>query len=171
MANQRTKTQRRLADALGLLMLIILLPIILPLLIVALTLYVFSGLFLHLAIWCWWCSRGRNVLFVYSNSPIWQDYVERQILPRLGQRAVILNWSERSRWRRTLAVLAFRYFGGSREFNPLAIVFRPARFTRSFRFYKPFRDFKHGRTEAVTKMEHDFLNLIDQTAETRTSSI
>lgn len=165
MSNQRTKGQRRSADAVGLLLFIILSPFI----IIALTLYLLAGLFLHVAAWCCWCVRGRYVLFVYSDSPVWHDYVEEHILPRLGDRAVVLNWSERSRWRRTLAVLAFRYFGGDRAFNPMAVVFRPLRLARWFRFYEPFREFKHGRPEAVAKMERELYDLVDEIAGARTA--
>jgi hypothetical protein len=57
-------------------------------------------------------------------------------------------------------VLAFWYFGGSREFNPLAVVFRPLRLPRVFRFYEPFREFKHGKTEAVENMTRKFLECV-----------
>ena len=169
MSNQRPKKRRQLADVFGLLLLVVLLPLIVPLVIVALALHVLSGAFLHLAVWCCWCARGRYVLFVYSDSPIWHDYVEAHILPRLGQRAIVLNWSSRSSWRRTLAVLAFRYFGGHRTFNPLALVFRPFRLARHFRFYEPFREFKHGETEAVTKMERELYDLLDEITGARTA--
>src|SRR5436305_2665401 len=115
MNNQRNKGQSQMGDAVGLL----LTNVLSPLIIVAITFHLLAGLFLHIAVWCCWCARGRYVLFVYSDSPIWHDYVEAHILPRLGERAVVLNWSRRSLWRRTLAVLAFRYFGGHRTFNPL----------------------------------------------------
>jgi hypothetical protein len=158
MSNQRTKGQRQFADLVGMLLFIVFLPLI----IVALTLHLLAGLFLHIAIWCCWCSRGRDVLFVYSDSPIWHDYIEEHILPRLGERAVVLNWSHRSRWRRTLSVLAFRYFGGYRSFNPMAIVFRPFRLAQRFRFYEPFREFKHGKTEGVAKMERELYDVLDK---------
>ena len=51
-------------------------------------------------------------------------------------------------------------FGGWREFNPLAVVFRPFRRTRTFRFWQPFRDFKHGHPEALHRMESEFFGLI-----------
>ena len=156
----RTKSERRWADAVGLLMFAILSPIILPLLIVALTLHLLAGLFLYPAIWLCWCLRGRFVLFVYSNSPVWQEYVEENILPRLSDRVVVLNWSERSRWKRTLAVMAFRYFGGYRQYNPMAVVFKPVRFARRIRFYEAFKEFKHGKPDAVLKMQHDLFDSI-----------
>jgi hypothetical protein len=158
MSNRRTKKRGQFADVVGLLLFIIFLPLI----IFAVTFYLLAGLFLHIAVWCSWCGRGRFVLFVYSNSPTWHDYVEAHILPRLGERAIVLNWSERIRWRHTLAVLSFRYFGGNREFNPLAVVFRPLRLARRFRFYEPFRKFKQGKIEAVAKMEQELYDLVDE---------
>jgi hypothetical protein len=163
MPKTRTASQRRLADAVGLLLVIVLSP----LLVVLLATYLLAGVFLHVAAWCWWCSRGKYVLFVYSESPHWQDYIVERILPRLGERAIVLNWSQRSRWRRTLSVLAFRYFGGYREFNPMAVVFRPFRLAKVFRFYEPFRDFKRGNPEAVIKMESDLYRLIDNAGRSR----
>ncbi len=115
---------------------------------------------LHLVIWIAWNTRGRDVLFVYSDSPVWREHVERRFLPYLGRRAVVLNWSERKRWRPTLGVIAFRFFGGYREFNPIAIVFRPLRRAKKFRFWKGFRDLKHGRPHALQALERSFFDHI-----------
>ena len=49
----------------------------------------------------------------------------------------------------SLSVLAFRYFGGYREFNPMVVVFRPFRRTSTFRFWQAFRDNKHGKTKTL----------------------
>ncbi len=137
-----------------------LLPLLIVFGVVVFVAFAISAVCLHLAMWTWWYLRGRDILFVYSDSPIWREHVEQHILPYLGERAVVLNWSHRKRWRISIARLAFHYFGGSREFNPLAVVFRPMRRTRTFRFWQPFRDFKHGRPEALRKMEHEFFSLL-----------
>ena len=55
-----------------------------------------------------------------------------------------MNWSQRKRWRFSIARLAFHHFGGNREFNPIAVVFRPFRRTRTFRFWLPFKELKVG---------------------------
>ncbi len=123
------------------------------------------GLVLHIAAWMCWCTRGKHVLIVYSNSPVWQPYFESQLLPALESRAVILNWSERATWPTwTLAYMVFRFFGGDRNFNPMAIVFRPGRFRRVFRFWKPFRDFKYGKPEAVERMKDELLGIVPPTS-------
>jgi hypothetical protein len=135
---------------------IVLLALALPLVILVLLLYLAVWLAIHAAIWLWWCTRGRNVLFVYSDSPLWRDAIERDFLPRLGARAITLNWSERQRWRISLATLAFSYFGGSREFNPLGLVFQPFRRTRKFRFWKAFRALKADKPQALEILQHEF---------------
>lgn len=123
--------------------------------------FVFSVV-LHMRIWRRWCRHGKDVLFVYSNSPIWHDYLTERVIPRIEHRAVILNWSERKQWPRSLARSAFELFRGTREFNPMAVVFRPYRRTRTFRFYQPFRDFKHGKTKPLEELERDFFACIGE---------
>jgi hypothetical protein len=67
----------------------------------------------------------RGIL-VYSNSPDRQAHIEREWLPHLDGRLVILNWSERTRWsrERPLEAKICRRSLGDRELNPAAIVFR-----------------------------------------------
>jgi len=61
-------------------------------------------------------------------------------------------------------VLLFRLFGGSREFNPIAIVFEPMLWPRQFRFYRAFSSFKHGRPEEVEKLRAEFLKVLNELA-------
>jgi hypothetical protein len=135
-------------------------PVLIAITAIALVFFAFWTAFLHVTIWTWWCLRGRDILFVYSDSPIWREYIEQHILPYIGERAVVLNWSQRKRWRISLARLAFHHFGGYRQFNPLAVVFRPFRRTRIFRFWQPFRDFKRGHPEALRQIESQFFALV-----------
>jgi hypothetical protein len=95
---------------------------------------------------------------VYSNSPIWKAYIEKEILPTIQNQAVILNWSERKNWKNSLAVLAFRYFGGQRNFNPMAVVFRPLRLAKTYRFYEAFKEFKYGNPDKVEQLKSRLLN-------------
>jgi hypothetical protein len=122
-----------------------------PVLIVTILLYFLWGAILYLAIWL--TREKQFVVFVYSNSPIWKDYIEREILPRIQDRAVILNWSERGTWKNSLEVLAFRYFGGQRNFNPIGMVFRPLHVAETYRFYDAFKEFKHGNVENVENIK------------------
>jgi hypothetical protein len=122
---------------------IVLSPLIVPFLLVFFVVFILTSICLHVLIWTCWCTRGRDILFVYSDSPVWHDYIEQHLLPPIRQRAIV-NWSQRKRWGFSLARAAFRHFGGRREFNPLAVVFRPFWRTRKFRFWQPFREWKHG---------------------------
>jgi hypothetical protein len=127
-----------------------------PVLLVAVLFYLLWGAILYLAIWITW--RKQLVIFVYSNSPTWKEYIEREILPHLHDRVVILNWSERRNWKNSLAVLAFRYFGGYRNFNPIGLVFRPFRSVKAYRFYEAFKEHKHGHTSKVETLRKALLN-------------
>ena len=135
-----------------------------PVLLVILLLYLAWGALLYLAIWLTWSTRGRRVLFVYSDSPVWKEIIEHEVLPKLDENAVILNWSQRKQWKPSLAMLAFEYFGGSRDFNPLALVFRPLRRVKVFRFYRPFRDYKHGNVEGLHEIIKNFLDTLKEGA-------
>ena len=138
--------------------------VLLPLAAVVLVLWLLGALLLQAMVWALWCPRGRYALVVYSNSPIWQEYFEERVLPALGTRAVVLNWSERKQWELSLAVALFRFFGGSREFNPMAMVFQPLRWPRHFRFYRAFREFKHGRRDETERLVREFFAVLDAVA-------
>jgi hypothetical protein len=118
---------------------LILLLLLSPYLIIVALFYALWGLILYIAIWL--TLNKQFVVFVYSDSPTWKDYIEREILPYIQNRAVILNWSNRKKWKNSLAVLAFRYFSGYRNFNPLGMVFRPFHFVKTYRFFEAFQEF------------------------------
>ena len=142
-------------------------------LLMALPLGGFSGIFLVLlapAVWillnaAYGCGllfiasvspswRGVRGLLVYSNSPTWQSYIEENWIPRLSSEIRLINWSERSRWRSSLAVRIFRHFvGDHHDFNPSFILFQGLRAPVVFRFFYAFRDFKHGNEDALKHLE------------------
>src|SRR5262245_24273731 len=160
-SNTLRKTQRdrrrRILKWITLPLLIPLSPLIIAILILALV----NWLALRIALLVAWGLRGRSVLFIYSNSPIWHDRIRARILPRLPSTAVVLNWSERARWPRfSLWLWAFYVYGGRREFNPLGIIVRPFGRARVFRFWRPFREFKHGKSEDLEALEEQFLSEI-----------
>jgi len=118
-------------------------------------------LLLYLSIWSLWSTRGIRLLFVHSNSPVWQDHIQNEILPRLPEGSIILNWSERKKWRLSLSIMAFHHFGGSRHFNPLGVVIKPFHRAKVFRFHEAFVDFKHGSPNKLLKMESDFFATLE----------
>ena len=132
------------------------LPFVLPLALIAIVLHLLFKITLYLLVWALWLPRGKDILLVYSDSPISHDYMAMQVLPLVQKRAVVLNWSERNAWDRwSLDVLVFRHFGGGREFSPLVVLFRPGRSARVFRFWLAFKDWKRGRREAVERLRQE----------------
>jgi len=140
---------------------VLLLPIALPFALIILTLYLPYCAVLYMLVWILWLPKGKDVLFVYSDSPIWHEYMTTQIFPLVGERAVVLNWSERGKWTRwSLRVHVFHYFGGEYEFNPLVVLFRPFRRARTFRFWLPFKDWKRGYKEPVVWLRQELFSVL-----------
>ena len=135
-------------------------PLWLPLLLIVVVGMLIRVATLYAIVWLWWIGRAqRRVLFVYSDSPHWKQHVETNILPKLPRDSVILNWSERARWRGfSLPVLLFHCFAGRKEFNPIGLVFGRFAMVERYRFWRPFQDAKHGNFAALQQVEAAFLN-------------
>jgi len=154
---ERTFSQRLKNGAL----VVVLLPLVLPLALVAITLHLLYRIVLYLLVWTLWLPRGKDILFVYSDSPIWREYMETEVLPLVQERAVVLNWSGRKKWLTwSLEIAVFRHFGGAREFNPLVVLFRPVRSARVFRFWTAFKDWKRGYRGPVERLRQDLLSAL-----------
>ena len=99
--------------------------------------------------------KGKAGLLVYSNSPNWQAYIEERWLPRLDQRLVVLNWSERKEWprRHPLEDAIFRHYLGQTEYNPAAVIIPANGKVRVIRFWQAFRDSRHGKDRALRAAE------------------
>jgi len=110
---------------------------------------------------------GKFVVFVYSNSPNWQERIESEVLPKLEPYAIVLNWSERStpRWKsRPLEVRIFQVWGGSTEFNPIAILIPPTGSVETFRFWRAYRDFRHGKPVVLKEVEEKLFARVGEIA-------
>ena len=140
---------------------VVILPLVLPLALLAFTLHLLYRGALYLLVWALWLPRGKDVLFIYSDSPIWREYMATQVLPLVQERAVVLNWSERKKWPTwSVEVAIFRHFGGAREFNPLVVLFRPLRTAKLFRFWSAFNDWKRGYTEPVERLRQEITAIL-----------
>lgn len=145
-----TAPQTPLSRVAGFCLIVVAVVICLPFALVARVCGLVYGLALQCLIWLVWCPRGKRVLLVYSESPHWQDYILTELRPCLPESTETLNWSHSKQWNRwSLAVLAFHYFGGARDFNPMVIVFRPMRWAKTFRFWNAFREFRHGKPNSI----------------------
>jgi len=139
-------------------LLVVLLPLILPLAIVGLVLHFLNLVVVYLLVWAWWLPRGKDVLYVTSDSTVWKDYMENEIRPLVAERAVALNWSERKSWRHwSLVVRVFRTFGRGRDFNPMIVLFRPFQKAKMFRFLPAFQGRKHGNLEDLEKLRRELI--------------
>jgi hypothetical protein len=106
-------------------------------------------------------EQKKQIIFVYSNSPHWKTYIEENYFPLLTGRAFTLNWSERATWdEKEWPVKAVKYWGGDREFNPMAIVYINFFKIKVIRFFSAFNDYKFGRTTQLKKAEDEFFNAI-----------
>jgi hypothetical protein len=152
-----TRQKQPLLERLGqVVLIVVLLPLILPLALFAVASHLLYRALLHLLVWALWLPRGKDILFVYSDSPIWHEYMETQILPLVQERAIVLNWSERKKWSRlSLGVAVFRHFGGDGDFSPLVVLFQPLRSARLFRFWSVFKDWKRGYKEPVERLRQE----------------
>ena len=124
---------------------VVLLPFVLPLAILAIASHLLYRTLLYVLVWALWLPKGKDILLVYSDSPIWHEYMTTQILPFVQERAVVLNWSERKKWPRwSLAPALFHHFGGARDFNPLVVLFKPLHRANIYRFWSAFKDWNRG---------------------------
>ena len=158
------RSEMNLLKKLGLLVLV---AVCLPLILVYAAIYLLLWLVWGAILWVWFwrahAAQGRPVLFVYSESPNWQAYIEANVLPRIRERAVVLNWSEREQWSATAPWEArfFRRFAGDRDFNPLALVFSRSGRVKAVRFHQAFLDFKHCKESALRAAESELFTLLE----------
>lgn len=137
------------------------LPFILALALIAVILHLLYRVALYLLIWSLWLPKGKDILFIFSDSPIWREYMATELLPLVEERAIVLNWSRRKTWSRwSLSVAAFRHFGGHRAFNPMIVIFRPFHTAKAFRFWAAFREWKQGNRQSIDRLRADLLAVL-----------
>lgn len=143
MKNFLKKTQDKLKDLLEAVTFLMILPFIFLYMILK---FLYS-LWLRLSFYCKWIKKGKNIIFVYSDSPNWKIYVEENILPKLESSCITLNWSERSKWKddNLLESRIFYHWGGYNDYNPMAIIFISFFKVKTVRFYEAFKEYKHGK--------------------------
>ena len=148
-----------------------------PVIIVLLLSYFLRGKWLGFQVRQKWFPKRKFLLFVYSDSPSWKEYIEQNIIPKISSKATIINWSERSQWewKGTLELKVFRHWTGvsqyfdrgrkkwnGKEFCPAAVVFNPWWKPKVIRFWQAFKDFKHGKDFGLKKCEKDFFDLVEK---------
>lgn len=96
--------------------------------------------------------QEKYILFTYSDSPNWSEFIETNIIPKIEQHAIIINRTKNPNWKhqfkpekRAIELWA------TLNANPLAIVFEPNGKTEPIEFYEAFRDLKHGKDKAINE--------------------
>jgi hypothetical protein len=90
MTRQKATIAQRIGDVF---LVLLVLPIVLPLALITLTFWFVHRVALYGLVWVLWLPKGKDILFVSSDSPIWQEYMATQVLPQIQERAIVLNWS------------------------------------------------------------------------------
>ena len=108
--------------------------------------------------------KGKVILFVYSDSSNWKDYIEAKILPSLEGCSVILNWSKRREWESSMQFEArlFNQWAGSGEFTPTAILFPLLGKVKVFRLWQLSQNPKHGRNKLSKEAEQSLFAAVKQ---------
>ena len=102
---------------------------------------------------------------MYTDSPHWKEYIEERWVKRWPDRMVTLN---RSRpWSRTQPEAAlWLWMMGPIEHTPMAIVVPRRGRVHIIRFFKAFRDLKHGKAMPLQLAEADLVETLERNERT-----
>jgi hypothetical protein len=110
---------------------------------------------LKVGFWIRHGRKGKFILFVYSDSSNWKDYVETKVLPRIETHSIILNWSKRREWgpRMSFETKLFNHWAGPGEFAPTAIVLPLIGKVKVIRLWQSSQHAKSGRDRVSKEAE------------------
>ena len=108
--------------------------------------------------------KGKTILFVYSDSSNWKEYIEANILPRIEAHSIILNWSKRREWQShmQLETKLFNQWGGVGEFIPVAFLFSVTGKVKTLRLWQPSENPKHGKGSVSREAEQALFEAVKQ---------
>ena len=82
MAREKQPLRRRVAS---IVLVVLALPFVLllglPLVLAAAALHFLHKITIYILVWVLWLPKGKDVLLVYSDSPVWHDYMSVAVLP------------------------------------------------------------------------------------------
>jgi len=107
-------------------------------------------------------TNGKDVLVVYTDSPLWKEYIETRWLPRWGERAIAFDRSKPWREDQVEARL-WRAVAGTAEHTPVVIVVPPRGRVQIVRFWLAFRDHKHGKDARLRDAEARLAAILGET--------
>lgn len=140
-----------LATVLKLAIAIPLLLVLLPFMLV----WMAEGFLLRVWFWAQHKRFGRDVILVTSESPTWSDYIKENILPRLENRSIVMNWSKRKLWRKEVpfAARAHKHWAGRKGYVPTVIIRRSFWKIENISLYQSFGDYKKGKISTLKHTE------------------
>jgi hypothetical protein len=153
-----------------LLIFILSIPFIVLLILVVLPFYLIRGIYLlNVGLWLRyqfytkWNKNGKFILFIYSESPNWQEYIEKNILPKIDDCTVTLNWSNRNEWRKNnpLEAKIFKHWASDHDYNPIAFIIPRWGRIKIVPFWQAFRDYKHGKDRLLRQKEAELFQFKD----------
>ncbi len=108
--------------------------------------------------------KGKKILFVYSDSSNWKDYIETKILPRIEAYSIILNWSKRGEWESQMQfeTKLFNQWAGPGEFVPVAILFSTIGKARTFRLWQLSQNPKQEKVRVSKEAEQALFETVKQ---------
>lgn len=111
-----------------------------------------------------WFSRGKFVFFLYSDSKIWKEYFEKELIPRVKDEAIVWNWSTRlaNGWNKELPEAKLLDLFGGGYLYPTAYLVTPEGEVEIFNFHDAYiRFIKSGKPE-YKELESRFLERVNQ---------
>jgi hypothetical protein len=137
-----------------------LIPVVLAMALVVFILWSGVATAVLVTIWLTWLPRGKRVLLVHSESTVWKEDIEVSVIPVLGSRVVLLNWSDRNRWSNfSLAPWVFRLFNRSVNYCPMAFIFRPFLPLKTVRMYYAYKEAKAGMPSHLEMLKKELFEL------------
>lgn len=112
-----------------------------------------------------WLLQGKRVLFFYSNRGIWKSYFEQTFIPRLKDRAIIWNWSERHQqgWSEDLLeARVLRFLIPRKVFCPCAVLFSAKSPPQFFFFAESYTDWIKSKKPTFHEQEEGFFRALEQ---------
>lgn len=111
-----------------------------------------------------WFPQGKYIFFLYSNSEKWKVYFEKQIIPKLHNKAVVWNWSARQKdgWNENLLeAKILRQFRPIGYFYPMAIVFLLSGEVKVFSFYYQYIKMLKSQADEYNRLEKKFFDTVE----------